>query len=332
VSGPYTPEGSPFHHEVWKELPDLEYLGLQPEVSCPRGHGPMGKYRTHSFKESATSHHCDECHSLWIDDAGEERFRRVVLDAQDAQDAEVIAASKPLNPLVYIFQVVTRSPVKLWNPLRRRPWMTWTLLASFALIFCSLEMYVLHFHGEEYLRSMFQVVGLTPVYFFQGERLWGLVTYPFFHDGWLHLTANLYFFYVFARNVEDEIGPWWFLLFFFVTAIFGGILENLYYFNLKEPLVGASGAIAGVMGAYLVFFPRVKVWMVLFFYRFRLNMIWYMGFWVLTQFLQGMAGLGGHGDVGTAWFAHLGGALAGILIAASVRLVRSRRESQVKKS
>jgi membrane associated rhomboid family serine protease len=157
--------------------------------------------------------------------------------------------------------------------------------------------------------------GAVPAEILQGERLLNLLSSMFLHGSLLHLIGNMIFLWVFADNIEATIGSMRFLFFY----IMGGLAAHAghIYFNPSSliPTIGASGAIAAVMGAYLIMFPasRVKVWF--FFLTFRMPAILFLGIWIVLQWINGTASLQVNtADTGgTAWWAHIGGFAFGML-------------------
>lgn len=160
-----------------------------------------------------------------------------------------------------------------------------------------------------------------------------LLTAMFLHGGWLHLVGNMIYLCIFGDDVEDQLGPGLYLLFY----LGAGLVATLVQLGLSGPTettpsVGASGAIAGVLGAYLVFFPRRRIQVMvpmLFFVTLEVSALTLLGFWFLLQFLNGVAALGqGAAQVGgVAVWAHVGGFVAGFLTALVMRgqLARIRR-------
>ena len=146
-----------------------------------------------------------------------------------------------------------------------------------------------------------------------------LITSLFLHGGFLHIGANLLFLWVFGDNIEDAMGHVRFLLFYLICGIAGGMTEILLDRDSLVPIIGASGAISGVMGAYLVLFPRgmirVATFLIIIPLIFRLPAIVVIGFWFVVQALSGYASLGMDTvEGGTAFFAHIGGFVAGVVL------------------
>jgi membrane associated rhomboid family serine protease len=138
-----------------------------------------------------------------------------------------------------------------------------------------------------------------------------LLTYMFLHGDIVHLAANMLFLWVFGDNVEDSLGHMKFLLFYLVCGIAAGLAHTVMQPTSNIPLVGASGAVAGVIAAYLILHPRVRVWVLVFrFVPVRISAALALGAWILTQFVMLLLPDGGL----VAWWAHVGGLMAGALL------------------
>jgi membrane associated rhomboid family serine protease len=143
-----------------------------------------------------------------------------------------------------------------------------------------------------------------------------LVTYMFLHGGWMHVLLNMLFLWVFADNIEDALGHGRFLVFYLLCGIAGGVAHMLAAPASNVPLVGASGAIAGVIAAYLMIRPCAKITVLLFgFVPIRLASYWVLGFWILTQVWHVFS----LEKSDTAWWAHVGGLLAGAILVTIMR-------------
>ena len=139
----------------------------------------------------------------------------------------------------------------------------------------------------------------------------------FLHGGWSHLIGNMWYLWLFGDNVEDALGHAGFLLFYFACGIIAALLHTLTAPFAELPMVGASGAIAGVLGAYIVAFPRARVYTLLPFFPFfqvvPLPAFLVLGLWFLFQFVLGLGALGAAGPGVVAFWAHIGGFAAGCL-------------------
>ena len=138
-----------------------------------------------------------------------------------------------------------------------------------------------------------------------------LLTYMFLHGDILHLLSNMLFLWVFGDNVEDAMGHIKFVVFYLICGVAGGLAHSLALPTSKLPLIGASGAVAGVIAAYLILHPRVLVWVLAFrFIPLRISAAWVLGVWVATQLF--MVILNQPDQV--AWWAHIGGMAAGAIL------------------
>jgi membrane associated rhomboid family serine protease len=143
-----------------------------------------------------------------------------------------------------------------------------------------------------------------------------LITAMFLHGGWIHLLGNMLYLWIFGNNIEDVLGPIRFFLFYMLCGILASLAQVAADPDGLIPTIGASGAIAGVLGAYLVLFPRARVQslvLVFYFIRFvEIPAVIVLGFWFVLQFFYGLASLGMQGMGGIAFFAHIGGFVAGM--------------------
>ncbi len=150
-----------------------------------------------------------------------------------------------------------------------------------------------------------------------GRQLSHVLTHMFLHGSWMHLLGNMWFLWLFGNNVEDSMGRLRFLLFYLLCGLAAAAAQIVTSPNSPIPMVGASGAISGVMGAYLVLYPRVRVYTLVplgFFITSMALPAWVMlGYWFLIQFISGLVSVGGEGG-GVAFWAHVGGFVAGLVL------------------
>ena len=138
-----------------------------------------------------------------------------------------------------------------------------------------------------------------------------LITYAFLHGNFMHLIGNMLFLWVFGDNVEDAMGHGRYLAFYIICAIVSGLAYALLDLNSDMPLIGASGAVSGVVAAYLMLHPKVKVWVLaLGRIPLRLSAQWLLGAWVLYQIYNAVA----YPESQVAWIAHVGGLVAGAIL------------------
>jgi membrane associated rhomboid family serine protease len=142
-----------------------------------------------------------------------------------------------------------------------------------------------------------------------------LVTSMFLHSGFAHILGNMLFLWIFGDNVEAEFGHLQYLLFYFVCGIGAGLTHIAFNLHSHLPALGASGAISGVMGAYIVLEPRNRILTLIFIFVVRVPAMIVLGLWFAFQFLSGISELGASVNGGVAVWAHIGGFLLGVLIA-----------------
>jgi len=187
--------------------------------------------------------------------------------------------------------------------------------------------------------ELFYLFGIVPARFahpdwaaahgFPPHHFLPLLTHQFLHGGWLHIISNMWALWVFGDNVEDRMGSFRFLIFYLLCGVAAGFTQMLSSPSSTIPSVGASGAIAGVLGAYLLLFPtaRVEVVMPIWFYPvfFELPAVLYLGFWFFSQLFSGTMALASPRQVGgIAWWAHVGGFVSGMLFC-GIFIKRRRR-------
>jgi len=146
-----------------------------------------------------------------------------------------------------------------------------------------------------------------------------LITSMFLHGGLMHLLGNMLFLWIFGDNVEDYFGHVGYLIFYFVCGIGSGLAHVLFNLDSHYPAIGASGAISGVMGAYILLFPRHQILTFFFIFLIPVPAFLILGYWFVLQFLSGIGTLGGRASGGVAFWAHIGGFLLGLGITAVVR-------------
>ncbi len=193
------------------------------------------------------------------------------------------------------------------------PYVNYTLIAVNIVVF----LYQLLLPEPELLEFIFRW-GAIPAEISQGQDLFGLVSSMFLHGGWLHIAGNMLFLWVFGDNVEDTMGHVSYLLFYLLTGLAAGLAQVVIDSGSEIPLVGASGAISGVLGAYIMLFPHGRIRTLIFlgfFVTVVLIPAWVqIGLWIVLQFFNGFASLGVRTEEsgGVAYWAHIGGFIAGM--------------------
>ncbi len=205
-------------------------------------------------------------------------------------------------------------PLRDHNPSDRRPIVTWALIAINIIVF--LSYYPSLSGNDRLLLAFFDDWALIPQETLSGVDSHTLVTSMFLHGGWMHLIGNMLFLYIFGDNMEDLLGHVGFLLFYVVSGLAAAGGQILADPSSTIPMVGASGAIAGVMGGYLLMFPRARIdvlVIIIFFIKIFTIPAWLMlGIWFGLQLVNGLAMDVAGG--GVAYWAHAGGFVAGVLL------------------
>jgi membrane associated rhomboid family serine protease len=218
-------------------------------------------------------------------------------------------------------------PIRDANPTHRRPFVTLLLIALNAAAFLFWEPITgspqqqnifFHCYGAipEEITTFEPIPEVAQVCGGKSVPL-SILTSMFLHGGWLHIIGNMLFLWVFGNNVEDRMGHVVYVLFYLVAGVVAAYAQAAIGADSTIPLMGASGAVAGVLGAYIVVFPHARVLtLVIFFFItvIELPALIVLGLWFVLQAFQGLGSLGG--DVGgVAWFAHIGGFVFGALVA-----------------
>ncbi len=156
-----------------------------------------------------------------------------------------------------------------------------------------------------------------------------IFTSMFLHGGLFHIAGNMLYLWIFGNNVEDSLGHGRFLVFYLLSGVGAALIQAAMGPTSRVPMIGASGAISGVLGAYLLLFPYARVLTLVtfgFFIRIvPIPAVIVLGFWIVVQFLNGLVTFGAGDRGGVAWFAHVGGFLAGLGLLAVLRPRRFRR-------
>jgi len=204
-------------------------------------------------------------------------------------------------------------PIRDHNPSGRTPFVTYALLGVNIAVFLA---YWLTIPDDYALALFFQRWGLVPAAVVQGYGPQTVITSMFLHGGWMHLAGNMLFLYIFGDNMEEEMGHGRFLAFYLVAGIAAAALQIASEPASPIPMVGASGAIAGVMGGYLLLFPKAKVdvlFIFIIFFRIFAIPAWIvLGVWIGAQVFNGAVTPTGNG--GVAYLAHIGGFGGGLIL------------------
>jgi rhomboid family protein len=231
-------------------------------------------------------------------------------------------------------------PIKDYPGERRTfPWVMLTILVVNIVVF----VFELGYASSNDLNTLFLSAGVTPYEFTRGVIVppgpplgniyLTLITSMFLHGGVLHIASNMLYLFIFGDNVEDRLGHFRFLIFYFLCGIAAGITHIVVNNGSQIPSIGASGAIAGVLAAYLVLFPHAQVRTLIFIGPFilvpRIAAAFLIVFWFITQFISGITSLSttaSDASGGVAVWAHVGGFIAGLVL---VQVMRPRTREPV---
>ena len=226
-------------------------------------------------------------------------------------------------------------PLKDTIPSRTVPFVNYALILMNLLAF--FYQLALGSHLEQFLYTW----GVVPAKFFAPfsygqpgitDRLFPLFSSMFLHGGWLHFLGNMLYLYIFGDNVEDRLGHARYFLFYLLCGVLAAAVHLLTNTGSRVPTIGASGAIAGVMGAYFFLFPYARVVTLIFIFFFfdiiEIPAFFFLAFWFIFQFLSGsFAPAQDAISGGVAWWAHIGGFIAGILLLFAFGVRRTARRA-----
>ena len=231
-------------------------------------------------------------------------------------------------------------PLRDANPTRRTPVVTLSLIAACSVVF-ALELSIEASGGEAALAAFFDTWGAVPSRISAalagtgdaGAAATGVLASLFLHGGWEHLIGNMLFLWIFGNNIEDRLGRLPFLVFYLLGGIAAALAQVWIEPTSDIPLVGASGAIATTLGAYIVLYPRARiltlVFLGFFFQLIEVPALIVLALWFVLQLIDGVATLGAPtAGGGVAFFAHIGGFVVGGLVGIAVRsmALRPRRD------
>lgn len=287
--------------------------------SCPDCYTPLEKFN-YAYDSNIILDRCKRCGGIWAD-RGE--LRQIAMHIKGNEQVRTIGQAIIKNEAIEEIEELEETAKDVALSLRgfrivfpvgddiscnKKPVITILLIVLCVLSF--LRMVYLRAGSYEVYRDE----GLSPSNFFST----GLLTHMFVHAGFFHLAGNLLYLWIFGDNVEDRLGRVKYVLFYLSAGLAACVLHSLIYRGSEIPLVGASGAISGVMGAYLVFYPKANITV---FHIRRLvetSAVYFIGSWFVLQLLNGLIYLRSE-NCRVAWFAHVGGFVFGAFFAYFVK-------------
>lgn len=241
---------------------------------------------------------CEQCGGIWFDHGEWDHLgglHTVQIHQQDLQ--------RPMTWKEWSFQFLLALPIEFNVPARRLPVVTIVMITLCFLTFFA----QLAIAGDQW-----QLFATYATRIWRGEALYALITSSFLHANLLHLLGNMYFLYILGDNVEDALGRWRYTLLYLGSAVASDLMHVVIFPESKVPLMGASGAVFGVMAAYLLLYPKARLTMMLIFWQFKVTFAVWMGLFLAIQVLGAIQTLPGQPG-GIAYWGHLGGFLAGLL-------------------
>jgi membrane associated rhomboid family serine protease len=209
-------------------------------------------------------------------------------------------------------------PFKDDNPIRIFPFITIAIIVLNSIV---LLMQMSSPYSEQQIAFSFGAIPRLLLSFNTYQPIHPFLTIftsMFMHGGFLHLGGNMLYLWIFGNNIEDRLGHFRFIIFYLLCGVIAAYSHALAEPSSQTPMIGASGAVAGILGAYLFLFPHAKIHTLVFFGFFvnviRLPALLVIGFWIIIQFVNGILSKGFAGQGGVAWFAHVGGFITGFLL------------------
>jgi len=229
-------------------------------------------------------------------------------------------------------------PIPIGDNVRRSHQVFW--FSTFVLIAANVGIFLfIEVPAQRSLNRLVYLFGIIPARYTTARGIATLdleravipiFTSMFLHGGWLHLLGNMLFLFVFGRSIEDRFGHLKFLIIYFISGFCGALLHIFFNAGSRVPSIGASGAIAGVLGAYFVTFPRARIklliWLFILVTTVELPAVIVLGYWFLIQFFSGfeMLAIESATAGGVAWWAHVGGFITGIVLGLVIQPRRPR--------
>ncbi len=209
-------------------------------------------------------------------------------------------------------------PLKDENPTRRRP------ILTYALIIINFAIFIGTYLAGTFEQSI-EEFGMKPAEVLAGKQLHTLFTSMFLHGGILHIVSNMWYLWIFGDNIEDVLGSRKFILFYLGAGLVASFAHAFSDPTSTMPTIGASGAIAGVLGAYILLYPWAKVYAIVFFILAMIPAVVLIGFWFVLQVFSASVLWVAGTTAGVAYWAHIGGFLAGMLLILPVWMKSKKR-------
>ncbi|MCD6386617.1 rhomboid family intramembrane serine protease [Candidatus Sumerlaeota bacterium] len=321
----------PINHNK-KTLPVVQSPDYQ--KLCPRCGVPMRMFN-YACDSNIILDKCPRCDGIWTDGGEVKQLAQFVkgnphLDALGkalAEHTKKLDAIKDWTVLSRDFSQSAGYKVflpKIILPIASEPLTLVVPKVVFAIILINVAIFTYQsFYVEDIVRFFYQY-GLIPRVVASGKQYYRFLSSMFIHRDLVHLLGNMFFFWIFAHNVEARFGHFRFLLFYLLFGLCGSWLDVFTRIHSSVPAIGSSGAISGLMGAYLVLFPRSKITTLIINQAIRVPAFLYLGVWILWQILFGMLYASASFSPPVSWFAHIGGFMSGVVVAGLFRALQKK--------
>lgn len=271
-------------------------LGIS-ELDCPDC--SISLERFHLLEEYHTEIDvCRHCDGTWID-------KNELETVENSPSIKKILneLNQKTNWKTYFFQILTQMPVEYNLKPMRTPWVTRILIMLNVVIFA------LYFSNPSASVFVFNHLAMTPADLTKGNELWSILTCVFLHGSIVHLIGNMYFLYIVGDNLEDVLGRKRFLMLYLVCGLLASCASYIVRPMSEIPSVGASGAIAGLFGLYLVWFRHASLTFMIIIYQKKLSAVYFFAIWLLLNIVGAMSA-----PDGVDYGAHIGGFIVGLFI------------------
>jgi membrane associated rhomboid family serine protease/DNA-directed RNA polymerase subunit M/transcription elongation factor TFIIS len=241
---------------------------------------------------------CHQCDGTWID---HEELEQVRMSPQIREVLDDL--NKTTNWKTWVLQFLSQMPVEYNVKPRIKP------IVNLSLILLNCIIFAVMYSDPNTGQLFVDLFGNNPQLIASGQHLWGPFTAIFLHGGLLHLAGNMYFLYLVGDNLEDVLGHWRYLAIYLLCGVGASLISLLLNWGSYVTSIGASGAIAGLFGMYMIWFRYASFTFMFFVYQKKLSVAWYFGLWIVINII-GMVS----GDVEIDYWAHIGGFSVGLLI------------------
>jgi membrane associated rhomboid family serine protease len=198
---------------------------------------------------------------------------------------------------------------------------------TYLLLFINVALFFYELNLGENLDDFLHIFAFSPYEVVHFQDVHALFTSMFLHGGWMHLIGNMMFLWVFADNIEAVLGNRKFLVFYLLGGVVAGLVQAILFSDTTTLTLGASGAIAAVLGAYLIMFPVSKIRVLFLVFPFKVPAIIFLGIWIFQQLTSGYGALSDSADTGgVAWWAHIGGFAFGFVAGIYYRITLKTNE------